>query len=279
VNRGFEPGGGSSQQPAGPPSTYGPGGLQVRQQRNQEAVNRQQRLHNQGAGTPAAQVDFRTLNGQQDSIKPKDRKVKLATVSEQRATVGILGGQSSGSAGPMVVANTSTRPAPVPDTMDGRGTNIPRTADPAPAQAPSYNDLVGKLKAKSAPNIGPSRPRSRSPRRGDRRPLDVQRREGERAQRGGGVLFPGGDGREEAMARRSKTIPKSQPAREFYIGDGGTKRPGTPGVEQLRQATDTRKKRPNPAAGNQKLIGGTRKATSQPDDAQVSQPPPPQAPG
>ena len=55
VSRGFEPGGGSSSQPAGPPTTYGPGGLQVRgQQRNQEAVNRQQRLHNQGSGTPAA---------------------------------------------------------------------------------------------------------------------------------------------------------------------------------------------------------------------------------
>ena len=79
-----------------------------------------------------------------------------------------------------------------------------------------------------------------------------------RAQRGGGVLFPGGDGREEAMARRSKTIPRSRPAQNFYIGDGGTKRPGDPGVEQLRKATDTRSKRPNPAGGNQKLAGGKR---------------------
>ena len=207
VNRGFEPGGGSSQQPAGPPTTYGPGGLQVRQQRNQEAVNRQQRLHNQGSGAPAAQVDIRTLNGQQDSKRPKDRKVKFAKVPEQPANVGILGGQSSGSSRPMVVANTSSRPTP--DTMNG--IKITRTADPAPAQAPSYNDLVGKLKANSAPNIGPSRPRSRSPRRGDRRPLNVQRTEEERAQRGGGILFPGGDGREEAMSRRSKTIPKPKP--------------------------------------------------------------------
>lgn len=84
VNRGFEQGGGSSSQPAGE-TTYGPGGLQVRQQRNQEAVNRQQRSHNQRAGTPAAQVDFRTLNSQQDSIKPRDRKVKLSNVSEQPA--------------------------------------------------------------------------------------------------------------------------------------------------------------------------------------------------
>ena len=285
VSRGFEPGGGSSSQPAGPPTRYGPGGLQARgQQRNQEAVNRQQRLHNQGSGAPAAQVDFRTLNGQQDSIKPKDRKVKLAKVSEQpaaaREAVGILGGRSSASSGPMVVANISTRPAP--DTMDGGRTKIPRTADPAPPQAPSYNDLVGKLKQTKAPQIGPvtpSRPRSRSPRRGDRRPLEVQRREEERTQRGGGIRFPGGDGREEALAKRSKTIPKKKPAQEFYIGDGGTKRQGDPGVEQLRQSTDTRRKRPNPAAGNQKLIGGKRKATSQPDEAQAKRKPPPKPEG
>ena len=41
VSRGFEQGGGSSSQPAGPPSTYVPGGLQVSgQQRSQEAINR-----------------------------------------------------------------------------------------------------------------------------------------------------------------------------------------------------------------------------------------------
>ena len=76
VSRGFEPGGGSSNQPAGSPTTYGPGGLQVRgQQRNQEAVNRQQRLHNQGTGAPAAQVDFRTLNGTNEQMRPQDRKI------------------------------------------------------------------------------------------------------------------------------------------------------------------------------------------------------------
>ena len=283
VARGFEPGGGSSSQPAGPPTTYGPGGLQVRmggQPRNQETVNRQQRLHNQGSGTPAAQVDFRTLNGTNEQMRPRDRKVStIAPVRNSR--VGILGGQSGGSDGPMVVdpAAAQTRPAP---GNDFGGTKIPRTADPAPMAAPSYNDLVGKLKQTKAPQIGPitpSRPRSRSPRRGDRRPLDVQRREEERAQRGDGILFPGGDGREQALARRSKTIPKNVPAKEFYIGDTGTKRSGTPGVEQLRQTTDTRKPRPNPAGGNQKIAGKKRKATSDPENPQATSKPPPRPQG
>ena len=77
--------------------------------------------------------------------------------------------------------------------------------------------------------MGPSCPRERSLRRGDTRPLEVQRREDEKIRRGGDVLFPGGDGREEAMARRSKTIPQEEPpkkkkAQEFYIGDRGDKR-------------------------------------------------------
>ena len=42
------------------------------------------------------------------------------------------------------------------------------------------------------------------------------------------MLFPGGDGREEATARWSKTIPQEEPpkkkAQEFYIGDRGDKR-------------------------------------------------------
>ncbi len=41
-------------------------------------------------------------------------------------------------------------------------------------------------------------------------------------------MFPGGDGREEAMARWSKTIPQEEPpkkkAQEFYKGDRGDKR-------------------------------------------------------
>ena len=279
VSRGFEPGGGSNMQPAGPPTTYGPGGLQARgQQRNQETVNRQQRLHNQGTGAPAAQLDFRTLNGSNEQTRPKDRKVSVITPA-QSSRVGLLGGQASGS-DRMIVDPVAAQTRPGPSDDFGR-TKIPRTADPAPMAAPSYTDLVGKLKQNKAQEVGPvapSRPRERSPRRGDRRPLEVQRREEARAQRGGGVLFQGGDGREEAMARRSKTIPKSMPAREFYIGEGGTKRPGDPGVEQLRKATDRRSKRPNPGGGNQKLAG-KRKATGPPDDPQPSRKPPPKPQG
>jgi hypothetical protein len=78
IGRGFEPGGGSNQQPSDPPLSYGLGGLQNRiQPRTQETVNRQQRLHNEGTGAPAARGDFRTLSGS-SSIKFKDRKVRLA---------------------------------------------------------------------------------------------------------------------------------------------------------------------------------------------------------
>ena len=292
VSRGFEPGGGSNrpsaaptapQPPMGPPTTYGPGGLQVRgQQRSQETVNRQQRLHNQGTGAPAAQVDFRTLNGNNEQMRPRDRKVSTIAPAASSSRVGVLGGQASGSNRMLVdPAAAQTRPAP---SNDFGSTKVPRTADPAPSAAPSYTDLVGKLKQTKAQEVGPvapSRPRERSPRRGDRRPLEVQRREEARAQRGGGVLFPGGDGREEALARRSKTVPRSRPPTGFYIGEGGTKRPGEPGVEQLRQATDTRRKRPNPGGGNQKLAGGKRKATGPPDaeNPQASRKPPPKPQG
>ena len=252
VRRGFEPGGGSSQQPPGP--AVGAGGLQARNQpRNQEAINRQQRLHNQGTGAPAAQVDFRTVNGMNDRVKPVDRKSRFGAANGVDSTrQGVLVGASSSSSGPMVIANSgTTRPAA---PMDPGGAKIPRTADPAPSQAPSYKDLVGQLKAKAAS----TRPRSRSPSRGDRRPLDVQRKR----TKDNASLFPGGDGREEAMARRSKKIPKDTP-REFYIGEQGTKRKADTDLYE-------RRKRPNPAAGNQKLTGQKRKATAQPDDPQAS---------
>ena len=74
------------------------------------------------------------------------------------------------------------------------------------------------------------------------------------------MLFPAGDGREEAIGRRSKTIPKTpknQPA-EFYIGKKGTKRKAETAVD------GGRKTRPNPGGGNQKLTG-KRKAVGQPD--------------
>jgi hypothetical protein len=114
--------------------------------------------------------------------------------------------------------------------------------------------------------------------RGDRRPLEVQRREQARRQTGGGVLFPGGDGREEAMARRSKTVPKQSNPQEFFIGKN-TKRPASASVEQLRQTADTRKKPPNPAVANTKR-GEKRKAVSPPGgQPQASSKPPPKPQG
>ena len=109
------------------------------------------------------------------------------------------------------------------------------------------------------------------------RPLEVQRREEAKNRRGGGVLFPGGDGREEAMARRSKTLPKEDP-KTYYIGDQGVKR--------KREATSLRREdgprpRPNPARSNQKLLGGKRLATGPPDpeNPQARRKPPPKPEG
>ena len=254
MRRGFQPGGGSNQQPAGPPTAYGPGGLRERvQSRPQETINRQQHSHNQGTGAPTAQVDFRTLNGQNER-KPKDRKVRFNNeVAEDR--IGTLGGASGSSSGPMVVSGsgTSRQAAPL-DT--GSSAKISRNADPAPAAAPSYKDLVGKLKKAKAPEVKPfanpvtpSRPRERSPPRGDRRPLEAQRK----SKKDSAALFPGGDGREEALSRRSKTIPKADP-KAFYIGERGEKR---------KAATDiySRAKPAQPAAPKQ---GTKRKAVAPP---------------
>ena len=108
----------------------------------------------------------------------------------------------------------------------------------------------------------------------------MQRREEAKNRRGGGILFPGGDGREEAMARRSKTIeePKKRRVPEYYIGDQGEKR--------KREATSLRREdgprpRPNPARSNQKLLGSKRKATGPPDpeNPQARRKPPPKPKG
>jgi hypothetical protein len=156
--------------------------------------------------------------------------------------------------------------------MDRGGSKIPRNADPAPPEAPSYKDLVGKLKSQKAPEIGPvtpSRPRERSPRRGDRRPLEVQRRR----QKDSSSLFPGGDDREEALTRRNKTIPKEDTVpkgpQQFRI------------TEKRRAETDiyNRNKRPNPAA--EKYPSRKRKATGPPDpeNPQATTKPPPRPEG
>ena len=131
--------------------------------------------------------------------------------------------------------------------------------------------------------MGPSRPRERSPRRGDMRPLEVQRREEAKHRRGGGILFLGGDGREEAMARRSKTIPKEEPTKgkapEYYIGEQGVKRKRESGKFDLEERG--RRARPNPAPGNQKRTGQKRKAMGPPDpeNPQARRKPPPKPEG
>ena len=221
------------------------------QSRPQETINRQQRSHNQGTGAPTAQVDFRTLNGQNER-KPKDRKVRFNNeVAEDR--IGTLGGASGSSSEPMVVSGSGTSRPAAPLAAPG-GAKILRNADPAPAAAPSYKDLVGKLKKASevkpfANPVTPSRPRERSPPRGDRRPLEAQRK----SKKDSAALFPGGDGREEALSRRSKTIPKAD-TKAFYIGERGEKRKATTDIysrtkpAQLAAAKERRAKQSPPQA-------------------------------
>jgi len=278
VRQGFQPGGGSNQQPTGPPTTYGPAGLRERvRTRPQEVINRQQHSHNRGTGAPAAQVDFRTLNGQNDR-KPRDRKVHFGNdIAEDR--IGIMGGASASSSGPMELAGNGTSRPGAP--LDPGGAKIPRDAPPAPAAPPSYKDLVGKLK--KAPEVKPfsntvtpSRPRERSPSRGDRRPLTAQRQ----AKKDSSALFPGGDGREEALARRSKTIPKSSSAKEFYIGDQGEKRKATEPLNRPRKPSNQRQL--DTAAGPRSAPVKRKAKTSANDkiaDGQASRKPPPKPQG
>ena len=118
----------------------------------------------------------------------------------------------------MLLANTSaSRPAPTP--LDPGGAKRPKSADPAPMAKPSYKDVVGKLQKATefkpfANPVTPSRTRERSPTRGERRPIEVQRR----PKKDSAAMFPGGGGREEALSKRSKTIPKES-AKQFYIGE------------------------------------------------------------
>ena len=294
VRRGFTPGGGSSN-PAPQPVPIAAQALRgmapaddsMRARHHQflnrqELINRQQHAHNQGGGAPAAQIDFRSLNGQNESMRPRDRKPKgiIKGVAKQprEINVGLLGGRASGSGDPLTPARAPAAPAPV----QAAGTAIPRDADPAPPAAHSYNDLVGKIK--KAEPVGPSRPRERSPRRGDRRPIEVQRREEAKNRRGGGVLFPGGDGREEAIAMRSKTIPKEEPKKgktpEYYIGDQGVKRKSVP--SKLDMEESGRRGMPNPAPGNSTKRTGQKRIARGPPDPENLQPrrkPPPKPEG
>ena len=85
------------------------------------------------------------------------------------------------------------------------------------------------------------------------------------------------------MARRSKTIPKEETkkkrAQEHYIGEQGVKRKRE--LDIFGRDERERRPRPNPARGNQKLIGGKRKATGPPDpeNPQARRKPPPKPEG
>ena len=134
VRRGFTPGGGSSN-PAPQPVPIAaqalrglaPGDDSMRARHaqflnRQELINRQQQAHNQGGGAPPAQVDFRSLNGQNEDMRPRDCKPKgviRGNVKQPReSNVGLLGGRASGSRDPMTPAGAPA-PAPAPAAAPG----------------------------------------------------------------------------------------------------------------------------------------------------------------
>jgi hypothetical protein len=217
---------------------------------SQQQLDNQSRAHRQGRAPPAL-MDLRTLNGL-NHMKPRDRKPKrMANVQE---------GGSSGSNDPfMPRAEPAGIGVPVVNPSA-----IPASAPPAPAAPPSYGDLIGQIK--SAPVIG-SRPRERSPRRGDRRPLGVQRGESSKAwwQSASRATGMAGDSREEAMARRSSTIPSA----ESYTIDRNPKRKAETDLAQTRA-------RPQPfPGGSRPRMGGTKRpAEDDPMPGQAKKPPP-----
>ena len=223
----------------------------------QEQIDNQARMHQRGQG-PAPLLDVRTLNGQNSAYMPRDRRPKRIMSNVQE------GGASSSSdpLGP----RPRTQPAGIGVPLLNP-TAIPANADPAPPAPPSFNELVGQIK--SAPSIG-SRPRERSPRRGDRRPLPVQR--GEASGHWSGMP---GDAREEALARRSRTIPSSQ---SFDI----SRNPKRKAETDLSQG----QKRPQPFPGGARPRQGPRQGgvkrpldDSTPNPQQVTRKPPPKPEG
>ena len=185
----------------------------------QAAHNAIQGLHNQGRG-PAAFVDTRTLNGQ-NFLKPKDKRVRIRGKQKdddwQGYTGAIGGGSSSSSAGLPPAGFTIPMPSAPPAEPD-----LP------PSAPPSFNDLMGKIKA--APMIGVGT-RERSPRRADNpvRPAGWTR------------LDPETPGRANALAIRSNVVSlrtrrKAGPARD--PNPAPTKRKPEPRGGTKRKAED-----------------------------------------
>ena len=224
----------------------------------QQQLDNQSRAHLRGRAPPPM-VDARTLNGE-NHYKPRDRKAKRIAMNAQE-------GGSSGSNDPFL-----PRPRTEPRSIDAPVINpaVPASAPGAPPAPPSYQELVGKLK--HAEKVGPLRPRSRSPPRGDRRPLGVQRGESSRHW----SAMPG-DSRETALARRSNlpgTAPPSSGPEQFSIARNPKRR----AEDDLAQT----RKRPQPFPGGARSRqGGTKRPLDQsgPNPQQVSRKPPPKPEG
>ena len=159
-----------SRQEPGTISGFRPQGRNI----DQTNVAAQQRAHTSGGSTAAFTGSVRDLNGMNEGHQPRDRQVRTRIAPPPAQTV-----------------------APAAPVATGVAATAPAAQGPARSGQDVYRDLIRQMA-----DAEPAGPRERSPRRGDRRPLAVQRADQEAA------MAPAGNKREIAMAKRDKTIPR-----------------------------------------------------------------------
>ena len=160
--------------------------------RNGQAVADMQRVHDQ-AGGAAPNLDFRSSNGQNEKYAPADRRpAKIPKDTEDAA---------------LVASSSSKRPPGDPGTGKVK-TKKSETVLPLPIEQAVQG-------VREAVPVYATRPdRERSPTRGDRRPLSVQREE--EAEKYVTI-------RDKALRQRSTHVPKGATGPEqYYIGERDT---------------------------------------------------------
>ena len=152
---------------------------------------------------------------------------------------------------PPATAQTIAPAAPV---AAGGVATAPAAQGPARSGQDVYRDLIRQMA-----DAEPAEPRQRSPRTRDRRPLAVQRAEQDAA------MAPAGNGREIAMAKRDKTIPRTKSVE--VAASSSSKPPPRPSAGAVKKAEQfSIAKRPRPQTATRPLVqqpqisGAKRKA-------------------
>ena len=216
----------------------------------QAAHNTIQGLHNKGLG-PAAFVDTRTLNGQ-NHLKPKDKRVRIYGKQKDddgwQGYTGMRGGASGSSAGLTPTGFTIPQPSAPPAEPD-----LP------PSAPPSFNDLMGKIKAAPVISVG-GRPRERSPKRADNPKRAV----------GWTRLDPETPGRANALGIRSNVIPKRARRKADPTIDANPRPP----LRARRKADPAIDANPRPTKRKPDARGGTKRKAEDDINPLVRRPPP-----